>query len=76
MTEYFGDKFYNELRILCKNLSIPLDMGEPELEIMQEWKKPIYREFTEKQYHNYYTGVGIEPDKNIGDSNIGYSKKI
>ena len=76
MTKYFGDKFYNELINLCENLSIPLDMGEPELEIMQEWKKPIYREFTGKEYHDYYESVGIEPDKKIGDSSIGYSKNF
>ena len=76
MTKYFGDKFYNELIDLCKNLSIPLDMGEPELEIMQEWKKPIYREFTGREYHDYYESVGIEPDKKIGDSSIGYSKNF
>jgi hypothetical protein len=76
MTKYFGDKFYNELIDLCKILSIPLDMGEPELEIMQEWKKPIYREFTGKEYHAYYTSVGIEPDKKTGDSSIGYSKNF
>ena len=76
MTTYFGDKFYDELIDLCKNLSIPLDMGEPELEIMQEWKKPIYREFTGREYHDYYESVGIEPDKKIGDSSIGYSKNF
>ncbi|HET8793035.1 MAG TPA: M14 family zinc carboxypeptidase [Nitrososphaeraceae archaeon] len=76
MTRYFGDKFYKELLELCEKLSIPLDMGEPELEIMQEWKKPVYREFTGKEYHDYYTSVGIEADKNIGDSSIGYSKNF
>ena len=76
MTRYFGDKFYNELTDLCKNLYIPLDMGEPELEIMQEWKKPVYREFTGKEYHDYYASVGIEPDKKTGDSSIGYSKNF
>ena len=76
MTKYFGDKFYKELIELCENLSIPLDMGEPELEIMQEWKKPVYREFTGKEYHDYYENVGIEPDKKTGDSSIGYSKNF
>lgn len=76
MTNYFGDKFYKELIDLCENLSIPLDMGEPELEIMQEWKKPVYREFTGKEYHDYYESVGIEPDKKTGDSSIGYSKNF
>ena len=36
MTGYYGDKFYK--LEMCEKLSIPLDMGEPELEIMQEWK--------------------------------------
>lgn len=76
MTHHLGNKFYNELIDLCKNLSIPLDMGEPELEIMQEWKKPVYKEFTGKEYHDYYESVGIEPDKKTGDSSIGYSKNF
>ena len=76
MTKYFGHKFYKELIDLCENLSIPLDMGEPELEIMQEWKKPVYREFTGKEYYDYYENVGIEPDKKTGDSSIGYSKNF
>jgi len=76
MTRYFGDKFYDELTDLCKNLSIPLDMGEPELEIMQEWNKSVYMEFTGKEYYDYYTSVGIEPDRKTGDSSIGYSKNF
>jgi len=76
MTHHLGNKFYNELIDLCKNLSIPLDMGEPELEIMQEWKKPVYKEFTGKEYHDYYESVGIVPDKKTGDSSIGYSKNF
>jgi zinc carboxypeptidase len=76
MTRYFGDKFYNELTGLCKNLSIPLDMGEPELEFMQEWNKPIYKEFTGKEYYDYYASVGVEPDRKTGDSSIGYSKNF
>ena len=76
MTRYFGDKFYEELTDLCENLSIPLDMGEPELEFMQEWKKPVYTEFTGKQYYDYYASVGIEPDRKTGDSSIGYSKNF
>ena len=51
-------------------------MGEPELEIMQEWEKPVYKEFTGKEYHDYYESVGIEPDKKTGDSSIGYSKNF
>jgi zinc carboxypeptidase len=76
MTRYFGDKFYDELTDLCQNLYIPLDMGEPELEFMQEWKKPIYMEFTGKEYHDYYASVGVEPDGKTGDSSIGYSKNF
>jgi hypothetical protein len=76
MTKYFGNKFYSELTDLCKNLSIPLDMGEPELGYMQEWKKPVYREFTGKEYYDYYASVGVEPNMDIGDSSIGYSKNF
>jgi hypothetical protein len=76
MTKYFGDKFYDELTHLCKNLSIPLDMGEPELDFMQEWNKPIYMEFTGKEYYDYYANVGVKPDRKIGDSSIGYSKNF
>jgi len=76
MTRYFGDKFYDEFTDLCKDLSIPLDMGEPELEFMQEWNKPIYMEFTGKEYHDYYASVGVEPDRKRGDSSIGYSKNF
>ena len=76
MTRYFGDKFYDELIDLCENLSIPLDMGEPELGIMKEWKKPVYKEFTGKEYHDYYASVGVEPDKKTGDSSIGYAKNF
>jgi hypothetical protein len=76
MTRYFGDKFYDELTDLCEDLSIPLDMGEPEVEFMLEWKKPVYTEFTGKQYYDYYASVGIEPDTKTGDSSIGYSKNF
>lgn len=76
MTRYFGEKFYDELIYLCKNLSIPLDMGEPELAFMKEWTKPVYMEFTGKDYFDYYASVGIEPAKRIGDSSIGYSKNF
>jgi hypothetical protein len=48
MTHHLGNKFYNELIGLCKNLSIPLDMGEPELEIMQEWKSLYIENLLEK----------------------------
>jgi hypothetical protein len=43
---------------------------------MQEWNKPIYREFTGKEYYDYYANVGVEPDRKIGDSSIGYSKNF
>ncbi|HEY6535581.1 MAG TPA: M14 family zinc carboxypeptidase [Candidatus Nitrosocosmicus sp.] len=76
MTRYFGENFYDELMILCKNLSIPLDMGEPELAFMKEWNKPVYREFTGKDYYDYYTDVDIESSRRIGDSSIGYSKNF
>jgi hypothetical protein len=76
MTRFFGDKFYDELTYLCQNLYIPLDMGEPELEFMQEWKKPVYMGFTGKEYYDYYTRVGVEPDGKTGDSSIGYSKNF
>lgn len=46
MTNYYGETFYNELTNLCRDLSIPLDMGEPELQVMQDWKKPVYKAFT------------------------------
>jgi hypothetical protein len=39
-------------------------------------EKPIYREFTGKEYHDYYESVGIAPDKKTGDSSIGYSKNF
>ena len=75
VTRYFGDRFYkNNKSYEC--LSIPLDMGEPELEFMQEWNKPVYMEFTGREYYDYYTSVGINPDRKTGDSSIGYSKNF
>jgi hypothetical protein len=76
ITKYFGKKFYNDLIDLCKNLSIPLDMGEPELAFMKEWNKPVYKEFTGKDYYDYYASAGIEPARKIGDSSIGYSRNF
>jgi hypothetical protein len=51
-------------------------MGEPELGFMQERKKPVYMEFTGKEYSDYYASVDVEPDRKIGDSSIGYSKNF
>ena len=59
VTRYFGERFYNELTNLCRDLSIPLDMGEPELGFMLDWNKPVYMEFTGKEYYDYYASVGV-----------------
>jgi hypothetical protein len=29
-----------------------------------------------KEYYDYYANVGVEPDRKIGDSSIGYSKNF
>ncbi|HXT85361.1 MAG TPA: hypothetical protein VN704_13720 [Verrucomicrobiae bacterium] len=76
MTKYFGDKFYDDLMNLCKNLSMPLDMGEPELVFMKEWSKPVYKEFTGKDYYDYYASAGIKSPRKMGDSNVGYSRNF
>ena len=76
VTRYFGERFYNELTNLCRDLSIPLDMGEPELEIMLDWKKPVYMAFTGREYYDYYASVGINPDRKIGDSSNWIFKEL
>lgn len=69
---------YKEIIALCKKLSIPLDMGEPEAPFMKIFKKPIYRVPFFEEFYDFLEKNGLDPKKNTegGQASIDYVIKL
>ena len=68
---------------LCKSLSIPLDLGdpnfdEPKLLPLKELKKPIYVNFDFEECYDFYKRLGKDPAKILegGTDSIGFAKTL
>ncbi|MCK4635002.1 MAG: hypothetical protein KAT37_03955 [Candidatus Aenigmarchaeota archaeon] len=78
ITKPMSENYYNKIFELCKSLSIPLNMGEPEAQFIKELKKPIYLEYTFKDYYDYYKSLGKEPKEifTFGNNTIGFAQQV
>ena len=62
--------------MLCNHLSIPLSMGEPELDLVEELKKPVYKSFSFEEVYDFYLQKYKIFPLNIGTDSIGYAKNL
>lgn len=78
ITHSMPEEYYDKIVKLCRFLSIPLDLGEPETQFMKELKKPIYLIFNFEEYYDYYKGLGKDPKEIMycGTTSIGFTKKL
>jgi len=78
ITKAMPEKYYDEIIKLCKCLSIPLDLGEPEAQFIKELKKPIYLDYSFEDVYNYYKSLDKDPKEILvsGTSSIGFTKKL
>jgi len=78
ITKAMSEEYYNEIIELCKSLSIPLDLGEPEIQFMKELKKPFYLDFNFEDYYDYYKSLGKNPKEILdsGTNSIGFAKSL
>ncbi len=71
-------KYYKDVFSLCNHLSIPLDLGEAEEELMIPIVKPVYKNYGLNYLYDYYTKEKVDPLKaiNHGTDSINYAQKI
>ncbi|MCR4327852.1 MAG: M14 family zinc carboxypeptidase [Nanoarchaeota archaeon] len=69
---------YKEIISLSQKLKIPLDMGEPEMPFLKEFKKPIYQVPFVEEIYDFMEKNGADAKKETegGQASIDYSKKV
>lgn len=73
----FEEEYYQKIMVATKNLGIPLHLGEPELDFMDEIVKPFYFMFGLKEYYDYRVKLGKDPKiLRNGDNSASYLSKV
>ena len=77
ITQKVPEEFCDKVINLCNKLSIPLDMGEPEIEYMKVLKKPIYGDVSFQNIFDYFEKQGKDPKKILthGQSSLDYASE-
>lgn len=76
-------KYYGGVISLCNSLSMPLDLGNPNLDEpkflpLKALKKPIYVNFDFEECYDFYKRLGKDPVKLLegGTDSIGFAKTL
>jgi hypothetical protein len=76
ITDPMPEKYYDEIFELCKSLSIPLHMGEKEMEFIEVFRKPVYKSFGFSDYYKYYKSKDRSILSTIGEASEMYAKRM
>jgi|SRR3989344_2612895 len=76
VTKDLGKGYYDKTIKLCKDLKIPLDLGEPESPFMKTVKKPVYTHYGLREIYDHFKKNGQDPLKELdhGTNGIDYAK--
>lgn len=76
VTKDLGKGYYDETIKLCRDLKMPLDLGEPETTFIKIIKKPIYSHYGLREIYNHLKKNGQNPLQELdhGTNSIDYAK--